>query len=101
MRIFKKLTAAPVPVFLFVWLLFLILARSVPDVRAQDGAAAYDPYPLRPADTSSPRDTLRSLKASVVEAYQAFLSGEPEGVIARSAQRAGETLDFSQLPERG
>ena len=65
--------------FLFAALLFLIFATLAPLAVAQDEGAAFDPYPLRPADTSSPRDTLRSFNASVNEAVQAWQAGEASG----------------------
>ncbi len=43
-----------------VSLLLLVLVTSPLVALAQDNKADFDPYPLRPADTSSPRDTLRS-----------------------------------------
>jgi MscS family membrane protein len=68
---------------------------------AQDDGQAFDPYPLRPADTSSPRDTLRSFDQCVNEAHQAFLTHLPEEYIERPTRRALETFDFSQLAQRG
>ena len=61
-------------VFMFVSRLLLILAilaLSAPLPVAQDKGAAFDSYPLRPADTSSPRGTLRSFNANINEAIQA------------------------------
>jgi MscS family membrane protein len=81
--------------------LLLVLAVLLPLAVAQDGVQAFDPYPLRPADTSSPRDTLRSFSASVNEAVQAWQARQPEAAILRPSRRASETFDFSQLPERG
>jgi len=101
MRFPKQLMAALTPARWFLWTLVVILARPAPDVLAQDGGATFDAYPLRPADTSSPRDTLRSFNASVAKGYQAFQAGEREQVVIRATQLASETIDFSQLPERG
>lgn len=60
-----------------------------------------DPYPLRPADTSSPRDTLRSFLSNVNGAIQAWRTDQPESEILRSLRRAADTLDLSELPARG
>lgn len=88
-------------VFLFVSRLLLILALSAPLAVAQDEGAEFDPYPLRSADTSSPRDTLRSFNANINEAVQDWLSGKPREWVERAGQRAQETIDYSQLPGRG
>ena len=101
MRILEKSMGALARAFLFMSLLFLILVLSVHGALAQNGVAAFDPYPLRPADTSSPRATLRSFNTSVTETHEAFQAGAPDEVIVRAARLSHETLDFSQLPERG
>ena len=88
-------------VFMFVSRLLLILALSVPLAVAQEEGAEFDPYPLRPADTSSPRDTLRSFISNVNEAVQDWRAGMPREVVIRAAQRAHETIDYSQLARRG
>jgi MscS family membrane protein len=85
----------------FVSGLFLMLALSASLLFAQDKVAAFDPYPLRPADTSSPRDTLRSFNANVNEAVQAWRASEPREVVTRAGLRAYGAFDFSQLPARG
>jgi len=85
----------------FVSGLFLMLALSASVLFAQDKVAAFDPYPLRPADTSSPRDTLRSFNADVTEAVQAWRAGEPREVVTRAGLRAYGAFDFSQLAARG
>ncbi len=58
-----RMTERPVArlsrVLLPVSLLLLVLVTSAPVALAQDTKADFDPYPLRPADTSSPRDTWR------------------------------------------
>ena len=83
---------AGLPRAIFAALLVLILA---PLAVAQDAGSALDPYPLRPADTSSPRDTLRSFNASVNQAMQAWHAGAPREAIVRPGQHALETFDFS------
>jgi MscS family membrane protein len=86
--------------FVFVSLVFLILTTPTPLAVAQD-KGFIDPYPLRPADTSSPRDTLRSYNISINGAIQAWHAGKPRGAIIDLARRGFETIDLSQLPERG
>ncbi len=88
-------------VFVFVSVLFLILTTSTPLAVAQNRGVMFDPYPLRPADTSSPRDTLRSFNENINLAIQAWHAGEPRVAILVPARRGLETLDLSQLPERG
>jgi MscS family membrane protein len=101
MTIIEKPMSGLSRAFVFVSLLFLILATSTPSAVAQDKGLMFDPYPLRPADTSSPRDTLRSFNVSINKAIQAWQAGEPREAVVVSARRALETLDLSQLPERG
>ena len=87
--------------FAIVFGFLLLLTLSAQSAVAEGNASALDPYPLRPANTSSPRDTLRSFSASADEVERAWRSRAPEEVIQRSARRAAETLDTSQLAERG
>lgn len=85
----------------FLSSLSLLLTLSSPALLAQDGGSAFEAYPLRPADTSSPRDTLRSFNSNINAAVQAWQADEPREAIVRAGQRARETLDFSQLPGSG
>ncbi len=57
----------------------------------------HDPYPLRPADTSSPRDTLHSFLTNANQAIQLWRSGAPLELIAKRRNRSVQTLDFSQV----
>ena len=54
-------------------------------------------HPLRPTDTSSPRDTLRSFLNNANQSIQMWLSGIPLDVLAKRRLRAVETLNFSQV----
>jgi len=76
---------------------FQLAAQSV-----ADSAGGFDPFPLRPADTSSPRDTLRSFNAGITEAMHAWRAGSRLASVAvrKPGRRAVATFDFSQLPER-
>ncbi len=60
-----------------------------------------EPYPLRAADTSSPRDTLRGFIRDFNEAVDVWREGEPRDVIQRPMQRAAETLDTSEVRALG
>jgi hypothetical protein len=93
----QKPTAAFCQTFIFVSLLFLILALLAPLAVAQDESLTFDPHPLRPAEMSSPRDTLRSFISNTNEAIQAWRAGESRGAVRHPAQRVIETFDFSQL----
>ena len=82
-----------------VWALFLVLVGIVPAAGAQSGFGAFDdPFPLRAADTSSPRDTLRSFIVGFNEGLGAWEKGEPMTHVLRPMLRAAETFDFSELP---
>jgi MscS family membrane protein len=81
--------------------LILALAISAHWAGTPTIAAAFDRHPLRPADTSSPRDTLRSFTESINEAVRDLQAGEPDDVVERSAEGAYETFDFRELAQRG
>ncbi len=84
----------------FVSMLLLVLAMPAAVALAQDTEADFEPYPLRPADTSSPRDTLRSFLTNVQQVVEAWRRGEPWTVTRYRAQvRALQTLDFSTTPD--
>lgn len=82
-------------------ILAIILASLTAAADAQESAGTFDPYPLRPADTSSPRDTLQSFNAASNAAVQAWLAGKGREAIAGPASRASATMDFSQLASYG
>jgi MscS family membrane protein len=79
----------------------LILLLSAPLAVAETQQAVLDPYPLMPADTSSPRDTLHSFNVNTDKALQAWRAGKPIEVVNRFVQRTYETFDFSRLPQGG
>lgn len=77
----------------------LVLALAAP----MSGAELYvdtepDPHPLRPADTSSPRDTLRSFLENANEAVDAWRRDELNARSTRAYLRAMETLDLGSTP---
>lgn len=88
------------------WLrsLLLFLALLMPaGVQAATGdlgsilGAIEDPYPLRAADTSSPRDTLRTYLRDMDAAIEAWLTDRPDAEIQRPLRRAIETFDLSDV----
>lgn len=85
------------------WLLLFILVLLAPQTLAQPGhlgailGAIEDPYPLRSADTSSPRDTLRTYMRDISTAVDAWQSDKPRTDIARPLLRAADTIDFGGL----
>jgi MscS family membrane protein len=97
----SKPTAALCQTFMFVSLIFLILVLPAPLAVAQDESLTFEAHPLRPADTSSPRDTLRSFISSTNETIQAWRAGASREAVRNPARRVIETFDFSQLPEIG
>ena len=76
----------------------LILALTSTAVDAKDAGANFDPHPLRPADTSSPRDTLRSFLTNADEFIEDWRRDEFNAKSARAFLRAVETLDLSTTP---
>ncbi len=82
-------------------LLVLIVTLSLPAVGAQDRGANFDPDPLRPPDTSSPRATLRSFLTNMNETIEEWRRN-PAAMSAagyRAWLRAMQTLDYSTTPD--
>jgi len=61
-------------------------------------SALEDPHPLRAAETSSPRATLRSFIRDFNVGVRDWRGGKPLPRVTRSLLRAAETLDVSELP---
>lgn len=61
-------------------------------------SAINDPYPLRTADTSSPRDTLRTFIRDFNQGMDAWSKDKTTAEIERPLRRAAATFDFSELP---
>ena len=76
--------------------LLLILAALVPvgafAQPASEPVVAPEDFPLRPPDTSSPRDTLRDFQSAAERAIVGLLRGEPD---QRAIDRATAVMDFS------
>ncbi len=88
-------------VLMSVSLLLTILAPVASVAIAQHTGTDFDPEPLRPADTSSPRATLSSFLTNVIEAIEAWRrdNGELTERSYRPYSRAVQTLDFSATPD--
>jgi len=78
----------------------LLFALSVPMVRAQDVATDTDPHPLRTADLSSPRATLRTFLTNSSEFIEAMRADAGTPATIRAYRRALETLDPRTTPDR-
>lgn len=79
---------------LVVWFLLSVSVLGAPAA----GTDA-DTDPLRPADTSSPRDTLQSFIASSRLLVERFRRQETDETYYRAFIRTSQTLDFSNTPE--
>ena len=83
-----------------VLLLSLLFVASV--AAAQEDLDNKNPFPLRPADTSSPRATLHSFLSNISEAVEDWSQhgeGTPTPARLRAWNRAFQTLDFSTTPD--
>ncbi|WP_428032868.1 mechanosensitive ion channel family protein [Ancylobacter sp.] len=63
--------------------------------------AVDESFPLRAADTSSPRDTLSTFIRDFRNSAEAWRGGKSRGVIDRALARARDTIDFSEIPALG
>jgi len=85
------------------WILVLMLVLLAPQTLAQSNdlgaiiSKMEDPYPLRSADTSSPRDTLRTFLRDIATAMDAWRSDKPSADIDRPLLRAADTIDFGEV----
>lgn len=61
-------------------------------------AIEFEPYPLEPPNTSSPRDTLRSFLSNANEAAQLWRTEDTVTLVNDAARRAMRCLDLSELP---
>jgi MscS family membrane protein len=79
---------------------FVVLITFVAPVtwgQPADFGVVGDPYPLRGADTSSPRDTLRSFVRNYNAALDAWRNNAPRSKLNRLGSWAVNTFDFSEL----
>lgn len=82
-------------------LVYFLLLLWPSQSSAQEALLGFDAAPLQPADTSSPRDTLRSFDDGITAAMRAWRDGQPLPKVIGPGRRALETIDFSLLAERG
>ena len=82
-------------------LLFMLVGLASPAADAQDPQQTADPYPLRLADTSSPRDTLRSFLTDATENTLAARAGVTDADAQAAFMRAVSTMDLSTTPHSG
>lgn len=84
-----------------VTLFVLLLPLQAAAQSSAESQEVFDPNPLQPANTSSPRDTLQSFNTNITEGYRAYVSNVPEDVLLKLLRRVSEAFDFSRLPARG
>lgn len=80
-------------VFISISLCCLFVLMSVPMTFAKDAD------PLRPADTSSPRDTLHGFLSDTSQTIEDFRKDKRTDETYQALRRASQTLDFSSTPE--
>ncbi len=87
-------------VLISVSLVLAILAPVGSVAIAQQTGTDFDPKPLRPADTSSPRATLSSFLANITEVMEDWRRSPdaPSDAALRAYDRAVQTLDLSATP---
>ena len=86
--------------FLFLWVLALGCAGGA-SAEFDIVGSSDESFPLRAADTSSPRETLRTFLTDFRDSVEAWRSGKNNDEILRALARAGDTIDFSEIPALG
>ena len=81
-------------------ILWVLLLGSASAIWAQGAppSAIDESFPLRAADTSSPRDTLSTFLRDFRNSAEAWRDGKSRDVIDRALARARDTIDFSEVP---
>ena len=79
-------------------LIFLAMTASLSGANQQADLAS-NPDPLRPAETSSPRDTLRTFLTNVGEVGETLRRGELNAKGVHAYLRATKTLDLRSTPD--
>lgn len=80
-------------------ILYISLMLFMPVVNAQDDNTASGLAPLRPADTSSPRDTLRSFLSDMNQFTTEYRQGSRSEQTYQAYRRASQALDYSTTPD--
>jgi MscS family membrane protein len=86
-------------VVLAICTFLVVLNVLISSQLAAYAATELDSYPLRPADTSSPRDTLNSFLTYLDKAIKAWETGQAIEVRVRNFDRAASTFDTSRMSE--
>jgi MscS family membrane protein len=84
-------------VFMFVSISCLLCVLSAPGASGKE--SKLDSNPLRPADTSSPRDTLSNFLSDTSRVIEDFRQNKASDSAYRALYRAMQTLDFSTTPQ--
>ncbi len=82
-----------------ILLLLILLPMQSAAQQGPNPQGDFDPKPLSPADTSSPRDTLRSFLTNANQTIEARRKGMLSAADFRAFRRAVATLDFSTTPD--
>lgn len=98
-----RIRAGGLRLFCGLLLLWAALITAASVVRAQPvaSAGADETFPLRAADTSSPRATLSTFMRDFRKSAEAWRSGQSRDMIDRALARARDTIDFSDVPTLG
>jgi len=96
-RTTDKYIVEPLRLFISISLCCLLFVSSLPIVSAKDSNLNLDP--LRPADSSSPRDTLRGFLTDTSQYIDDFRQDTRSEKTFQAYRRASQTLDFSNTPE--
>lgn len=86
-----------------LWILALVITLPASQLAAQNSdlgavlGAIEDPYPLRAADTSSPRDTFRTYLRDITTAIEDWRNDRYGANTERLLTRARDTFDFSEI----
>jgi len=75
----------------------LITAAEAQGNSSQGAKIAADPHPLRPPETSSPRQTLQTFLSRTDRAVEAWRQGALDSRGVRNVLDAVETLDYSAI----
>ena len=95
----KKLFAVFTGISALSSTLILAFTLIMPAASAQDKETTVGLDTLRPADTSSPRDTLRSFWSNTSQFIEESRHDKLDDKSFRAYRRASQTLDFANVPE--
>jgi len=85
---------------LILWVLVLGSAPAAWAAAVPPGAMD-ESFPLRAADTSSPRDTVTTFLRNFRDSAEAWRAGKSRDGIDRALARARDTIDFGDVPALG